>query len=126
MPDEIIIESKPGYIHVRHYGRDSREISMELWRRIVAACEEFHCFNILGETHTTNRLSVADNYEHATILKAAGITIRHRIAWIVPEATLLADAKFIETVLLNRGLASGKLFGKMEEAKAWLLAENNP
>ena len=121
MRDETIIENKDGYIHVRHYGRDSYDITLDMWRRIVATCEEYNCFNILGETKTMNRLSTMDNYDHITIMKQAGVTLRHRIAWVAHGPEALADLRFVETILLNRGLANGKVFTSIEEAKRWLL-----
>jgi hypothetical protein len=124
MRDDIIIENKDGYIHVRHYGRDSYDITLDMWQRIVAACEEYNCFNILGETYTKNRLSTMDNFGHVTIMKQAGVTLRHRIAWVAHGPEALADLKFVETVLLNRGLVLGKVFMSIEEAKRWLLDES--
>lgn len=121
MLDEIIIEHKGDYIHVRHYGRDSYDISLELWRRIVAACERYHCFNILGETHTTERLSTMDNYNHIKIFREAGVTLQHRIAWVVSEPESTPDIRFVGTVLRNRGLARGGIFPRVEDAKRWLL-----
>jgi hypothetical protein len=66
---EIIIEHKDDYIHVRQYGRDNYDISLDLWRRIMAACEEYNCFNILGESNTTEELSTIDAYDHIKIFK---------------------------------------------------------
>ncbi len=124
MRDDLIIENKDRYIHVRHYGRDSYDITLDMWQRIVAACEEYNCFNILGETYTKNRLSTIDNYRHAEIMKQAGVTLRHRIAWVAHGPEALEDLTFVETVLLNRGLVLGKVFMSIEEAKRWLLNES--
>jgi hypothetical protein len=49
MRDEMIIEYKDNYIHVRHYGKNNYDLSLELWRRIMAVCKQHNCFNILGE-----------------------------------------------------------------------------
>ena len=57
MKSEIIVEYKGNYIHVRQSGDDSYQISLDMWRRIVAACEQYNCFNILGESSLTQELS---------------------------------------------------------------------
>ena len=123
MCDEVVIEHKGDYIHVRQYGRDSYEISLDLWRRVVAACEEHQCFNILGENLSTESISRMDAYDHDKIFEAAGVTMRHRIAWVHHDAGTIEPTRFVETVLKNRGLANGYLFANVEEAKRWLLGE---
>ncbi len=60
MRENITIEHKGSYIHVRQYGKDNYDISLKLWRRVVAACEQYDCYNVLGESHTTEELSIVD------------------------------------------------------------------
>ncbi len=124
MRDQIMIEFKGDYIHARHYGKDSYRISLDLWRKIAGACEKFDCYNILGETFTTNDLSVIDNYDHIEIFKAAGISGKHRIAWVNNSREAAEGVKLVETVLRNRGLINGRLFDNVDQAKAWLLNGN--
>jgi len=125
MPDKIIIEHKDDYIHVRQYGRDNYDISLDLWHRIVAACEQHNCFNILGESYTTNELSTIEAYDHIKIFRLAGVTIRHRIAWVHHVSETDKPVKFIENVLKNRGLVNGSFFASVKEAKRWLQGEGN-
>jgi len=123
MQDEILIEHKDGYIHVRQYGKDNYNISLNLWQRIVAACEEYNCFNILGESYITEELSTMDAYDHIEIFKLAGVTMQHHIAWVHHGKNTARNDKFIENILKNRGLVNGSFFPSIEEAKRWLLSE---
>jgi len=123
MRDEIVIECEGDYIHVRQSGRDSYEISLDLWRRVVAACEEHQCFNVLGENFSTESVSMMDAYDHDKIFARAGVTLRHRIAWVHHDPGTIEPTRFIETVLRNRGMVNGYLFATVEEAKRWLLGE---
>lgn len=129
MRDEIIIEykDKDNYIHVRHYGKNNYDISLDLWRRIKAACEQYNCFNILGENYTTEELSTMDAFNHLKILELVGLTLRHRVAWVNQTKETGKGIEFVETVVVkNRGLANGSIFPNIEEARRWLLGEDKP
>lgn len=121
MRDEIIIEYKGDHVHVRHYGKDIYDISLNLWHRIVETCEACNCFNVLGETHTTEGLSTMDNYNHIEIFKQAGVTLHYRIAWVAQVPERAREIRFVGTVLKNRGLACGGIFRSVAEARRWLL-----
>lgn len=119
---KVIIEHKVDYLHVRQYGTDSYEISLDLWRQIVAACEEYDCYNVLGESYTSEELSTMDAYAHVEIFNLAGVTLRHRIAWVHRGKNAAQNDRFIETTLKNRGMVNGHIFASTEEAKRWLLS----
>jgi len=124
MNKHITIEYKGGYIHARQSGPDSYEASLELWQRIVAACEEHHCFNVLGETFTTIQLSTMEAFDHIEIFKLAGVTLKHRIAWVHHSDDPNRTMEFTETVLKNRGLVHGGLFPTVDKAMEWLLGDS--
>jgi len=117
----ISIEHKDGYIHVRLHGRDDRAVSLELWQRIAEACETYHCYNILGESYNKENLSIIDAYDHIEIFKQAGVTLKHRIAWVHHVEESAKGIQFVEMILKNRALMNGGLFGSVEEAKRWLV-----
>lgn len=124
MDDNIIVEYKGDYVHARHSGPNSYDSSLELWKRIVAACEEHRCCNVLGESFDTNSLSTMEAYDHIRIFKIAGVTREYRIAWVNHIKETQEIMKFIENVLVNRGLAQGGLFPTVDEAKRWLLGDS--
>ena len=123
MDDNIIVEYEGDYIHAIHSGLNSYASSLKLWKRIVAACEEHQCFNILGESFNTNALSTMEAYDHLRIYEIVGVTRKHRIAWVNHVKAAGEMLKFIENVMLNRGLIIGRLFPTVEEAKRWLLKD---
>ena len=126
MRDEIIVEYKGDYIYAEMHGKNNYDLSLELWRRIMAACKQYNCFNILGENFTTEELSTMDAYDHLRILEEVGITLQYRIAWVNQREETARGIEFVETVVVkNRGLANGRLFSNVEEAKRWLLGKDN-
>ena len=121
MSHEISIAYQGGYIHARHTGADSYDISLELWRRITAACEEHGCYRILGESDNTNVLSTIDAFRHIFIYREVGISSKHRIAWVNHNPSAGKSFELIETVLKNRFVFNGELFPDVARAEAWLL-----
>jgi hypothetical protein len=124
MRDEIIVEYKGSHVYAAMYGKNNYDLSLELWRRIMAECKQYNCFNILGENFTTEELSTMDAFDHLKILKEVGITFQYRIAWVHQVKETARGLEFIETVVVkNRGLANGRLFLNIEEAMRWLLGD---
>ncbi len=124
MTSKISVEYKDNYIHAQQFGEDSYDASLELWQRIVAACEKHQCFNILGESFTTVGLSTMDAFSHIDIFTIVPVTRKHRVAWVHHIKETEETVKFAETALSNRGLLNGGLFKTVEEAKAWLFGES--
>lgn len=124
MRDEIVVEYKGDYVYAALYGKNNYDISLELWRRIMAVCKENNCFKILGENHTTEELSTMDAFNHLKILQEVGLTLQYRVAWVDEKTPTGRGLEFVETVVVkNRGMANGALFSNIEEAKRWLLAD---
>lgn len=123
MRDEIVVEyNQEGYVHLRHYGKNNYDISLEAWRRIMALCKEHNCFKILGENYGTEELSTMDAFNHIKIVELVGLTRRHCVAWVNYVKETSMGFEFVETVVVtNRCLANGRLFPTVEEAKRWLL-----
>ncbi|MCC9606892.1 hypothetical protein LOC68_15590 [Blastopirellula sp. JC732] len=119
--DENIIEFLGDHIHVTARGNNSLEKSFRLLCGIVAACEEFDCYNILGEAETKEELSTMGAFKHIDLFMKAGITWKHRIAWVAEAPDKYEQLKFVETVLRNRALANGHVFHTVPEARKWLL-----
>ena len=126
MRDEIIVEYKGDYIYAEMHGKNNYELSLELWQRIMAACKQYNCFKILGENFTTEELSTMDAYDHLRILEEVGLTLQYRVAWVDQKTPTGKGLEFVETVVVkNRGMANGRLFSNVEEAKLWLLGKEN-
>jgi len=124
--DEIVVEYNGDYVYAAMYGKNNYERSLGLWRRIMAVCKEHNCFKILGENYTTEELSALDAFNHLKILEEVGLTTDYRIAWVNHVKETARGLEFVETVVVkNRGLANGRLFPTVEEARQWLLGKEN-
>ncbi len=124
MRDKIVVEYRGEYVYAALYGRNNYDISLELWRQIMAECRAHRCFKILGENFTTEKLSVMDAFDHLKILEIVGITMDYRIAWVSNTPETAFTLEFVETVVVkNRGLANGAVFATFEEALRWLLGK---
>ncbi|UUO06580.1 hypothetical protein M4951_24960 [Blastopirellula sp. J2-11] len=123
MKNEDFIEFMGDYISVVTTGADSYARSMTLWKKIIAACQKYDCNNILGQSQTQGELSTMDSFKHIEVFQEAGVTWKHRIAWVAPDPDKFEQLKFVETVLRNRALVNGGLFRTVEEARNWLLGD---
>lgn len=95
-------------------------LSMDLmWKDIFSACEKYDCFRILGIAEIDTPKQV-DAYDHAGIFDAISLSRDARIAWVEKNAGAIEMAKLAETVLRNRGLTTGRVFGSVAEARRWL------
>jgi hypothetical protein len=113
-----------GVIEVRTSGVPDRSSVSQMWKDIVAACAKQQCFYVLGLANIDAPLKVADAIDHQAIFLEAGVTIDHRIAWVQLNPAALEMSRLAETVLLNRGLANGRLFTDEFEARRWLRGES--
>ena len=92
-----------------------------LWREIATECKRHQCLDILGESDTKQWTEGAA-YDFPTIFNAAGISPRHRIAWVQKNAASRETTRLVGAVLRNRKLAKARVFDSLAEAKRWLTA----
>ena len=120
MAAQYDIDHVHSIIEVRVTGIPDRESITQMWKDIVAASTEHQCLSILGLSDMDRPLKLADALDHQAIFLEAGVTIDHRIAWVQLNPDAYAMTELVETVLLNRGLANGRLFSDEFEARHWL------
>ncbi len=118
------IEFLDGVVEVRVTGSPDRASLGQMWKDIVAATKEHQCLYILGIAYLDTPLKVADAIDHQAIFLEAGVTIDHRIAWAQLNPAAVEMTRLAETVLLNRGLAYGRLFTDEYEARRWLRGDS--
>lgn len=112
------------YLHVDVKGVGTYEAALTLWRTVVQACEEHQCFNVLGEQYLLDTVSTTEAFDHPELFKKAGITAKHRIAWVDNNPRTRDTTAFIRDVLTSRSIGTGRLFSELETAKTWLLGKN--
>ena len=91
-------------------------------QRIVGACDEYECFNVLVLAYLENSLSTVENYDLSAMFTEVGFSWKHRMAWVDQNPGTYDSTGFAETVLSNRGF-SARLFREVEDAKQWLLRD---
>jgi hypothetical protein len=91
MAVQYSIEYVNSTVEVRASGIPDRASLTQMWKDIIAACKEHHCFSILGIANMDRPLSLADAIDHQAIFPEAGVTIDHRIAWVQENGRLFAD-----------------------------------
>ena len=111
------------YVEAHSTGDKSYQTALTLWREITRVCEEYDCFKVLGVGESTKPMPTMDAMNHTKLFQDFSITRKYQIAWVELNSEAVGSIKFVETVLLNRGLLTGKLFLDVAEAKRWLLAQ---
>ncbi len=92
----------------------------EMWTAIVAACHEFKCFHVLGESRKTAPIPTMDAYEHLGLIESVGVTPDYRIAWVSKDPPVLERLRLIETVMRERSLFNVSIFDSTADAVHWL------
>ena len=121
MSYEMSVTFMGDYVEARSTGDKNYQTSVALWQEIIKVCAEHNCYKVLGIGESTTPMSTMDAMHHEKLFKDFAITRRYQIAWVELNKEAVGSMKFLETVLLNRGLLNGMLFPNVEEAKRWLL-----
>ena len=126
MSYEMSVTFQGEYIEARSTGDKSYQTAATLWQEIIKTCEEHNCYKVLGIGESTTGMPTMDAMDHEKLFKDFAITRKYKITWVELNKEALGSIKFLETVLLNRGLLNGMLFPNVEEAKQWLLVTKKP
>ncbi len=111
-------------IRVRAQGSFDYLEAYEMWKAVAAACNEYECNQVLGESISTTPIPTLDAYEYLDLIESAGITPEYRIAWVAKHPAVLDRLRLIETLLRERSIFSVAVFENTAEAERWLATEN--
>ena len=117
---QFVITYEQTHVEVHVSGQPDYLSTEKMWKNIAAACQNNNCHNILGVANI-DVLSSEHAYDHAAIFEAAGMTDEYRIAWVELNPGVKEMVKLIEAIARNRGLAEGRVFDDITEAKRWLV-----
>ena len=120
MRNKIIVTFEGDHVLVISDGEKDHLFLERLWDEVAAVCKQHDCYRVLGIAHTTVAPDVIDGYDLSRIMRERNIANKYRIAWVEHSEHAVDAIKFIETVLVNRGLP-GRLFADEESARNWLL-----
>jgi hypothetical protein len=121
MDNQIIITPHQDYLHVDVTGSATYDSALAMWTQVAQACEQYQIYKVLGEQFLVETVSTSEAFDHPALFKKAGITTKHRIAWVDKNPRTLETTAFIRDVLSSRSIGYGKLFRDLESAKRWLL-----
>lgn len=93
----------------------------DMWKAIAAACKENDCLDVIGLSGMEEPMPTVEAYDYANLFEAAGITPRHRIAWVASEPEVLNRLRAVELVLRDRGPYKVRVFEILSDAKRWLV-----
>jgi hypothetical protein len=121
MASQQTIAFEGTHLRIQPSGDFTYQDRLNFWRKVVEVCEEHQCFNILGESSRTKPLEAMQAYDIHNVFNEAGVTRKHRIAWVAHAPSDLEPMLFTETVLKNRTFSRVKAFADIASAKHWLL-----
>ena len=120
MHNKLEVTFEGDHIRVVADGDKDYHFLYRTWRDVAEVCELHDCYNVLGIANTTTPVEALEGFELAALFKEFNIDQRYRIAWVESDDDAKDVAKFVETVMANRGLP-GLLFETEAEAREWLL-----
>jgi hypothetical protein len=121
---EIDVTPHENYLHVKIRGMGNYENALQLWQRVVSACEQYECYRVLGEQYLHDSITTLEAFNLPAMFKKLGITTKYQFAWVDNNPRTRDTTEFVYNVLANRSLSYGKLFHNVESARQWLLRQN--
>jgi len=122
MGDGFTVSFEGDHIRVNSVAERNIEYATALWTEVANTCQQNNCYFVLVVSRAPAPMPVVDGYDHAELFRELGIGPRFRIAFAELNDEARVVTKFIETVLMNRGLP-GRVFATEAEARQWLFAE---
>ena len=116
---ELTVEVRPDYLHASVTGDRTADNVDRFLREAYAACVDNAKFNLLLEMRLTgSRLGTFGIYRLISDRSADGARLR-RIAYVEDPLDNVEEARFAETVAVNRAV-NVRLFMDVSEAARWL------
>jgi len=114
------IEYSQNLINVKTSGVFDYLNAYEMWKDIATTCEANNCFQILGVSLLSEPMPALDAYDQVNLLASAGISPKHRIAWVAGNNELIENLRLAETVFKQRSSQNVRIFETVHDGKRWL------
>lgn len=116
---ELTVEVRPDYLHASVTGDRTADNALRFLKDAYAACVENGKSKLLLEMRLTgSRLGTLGIYRVISDRSADGARLR-RIAYVEDPLDYVEEARFAETVAVNRAV-NVRLFTDVSEAARWL------
>ncbi|NOQ90484.1 MAG: hypothetical protein GQ549_06020 [Gammaproteobacteria bacterium] len=119
MENKHLISCKKNYVEARSDGPNTLELIMNLWKKIIDACIECTCFNILNISNSALPVTVNDAINHLKSFEHLEITTDYRIALVELNPACSKSSLLVESILLTHGM-NIRTFLNIDDAKCWL------
>ncbi len=117
----LILEEHPAYLHVTVVGERTAENARRFLEDAYRACVERERSSVLLEMRLSGpEIDAASIFDVISQRAADGAKLR-RVAYVDPMTRSIPQARFAETVAINRGV-NVRLFPDVETAAQWLSA----
>ena len=119
MKNKYLISCKEDHIEAISDGPKTLEFSIHLWSKIIHACKECTCFNILNISNSQSPITVTEAINHLKSFEHLEITNDYRIAWVELNPVCGKSALLVES-LLSSYETNIRSFMDIGDAKRWL------
>lgn len=118
---DLKITPYKNYLHVEVRGIGNYENAVYFWQKVAEACNQYQCYNVLGEQYLLDSISTIDAFDHPAIFKKLGISTKYYFAWVDKNPRTRETTQFVYDVLASRSISYGRIFNDIDSAKEWLL-----
>ncbi|NNE02993.1 MAG: hypothetical protein HKN52_07495 [Eudoraea sp.] len=115
---EYAISMEASYVLVRLHGATDHDAMKNIFKKIEVICEENNLKNVMVVSRM-QELSGFDAFQLHLIIKKAGFTEDHKIAWVERNLTEGIINRFVLNVLTNHGDINTAIFSNEEDATCW-------
>ena len=115
----LSVEEHPGYLHATAAGKRTPQNVRRFLEEAYRACVEKDCSSLLLELRLAGPSLDSTSIFNVISQRAADGAKLRRIAYVDPLTSNASDARFAETVAINRGV-NVRLFPDVAAAARWL------
>ena len=115
----VIFDEQPGYLHATAVGERTAQNVLRFLAEAYRGCVERDCSSLLLELRLSGPALDTTSIFNVISQRAADGAKLRRIAYVDPLTRNVAEARFAETVAVNRGV-NVRLFPDVTTAAQWL------
>ena len=96
---------------------------LQMWKEIIATCEQHQCFDILAISRVAKPLPAPDLFNSREFFDAVGLTAEYRLAVVNENEDVRESHKVAAAALKTRRAAapfSAAVFSNERDARRWL------
>ena len=119
MNNKYLVSYKNDYVEAISDGPRTLERIIHLWSKIIDACKDCTCTNILNITNSVSPITVTEAINHLKSFEHLQITNDYRVAWVELNPVCGKSNLLVESLLLTHGI-NIRTFMDIGDARRWL------